>query len=108
MPLSKLQFTHKANTTLSCSTLVSGVAAVFGIAYFLCRFKDIVVASYFVTAIGCALELTAVGLQNREMAYLVQFALYSASLGFHIENADLCRQSLHSLIFDSRAGDGVH
>ncbi len=70
--------------------------------------KDIVVASYFVTAIGCALELTAVGLQNREMAYLVQFALYSASLGFHIENADLCRQSLHSLIFDSRAGDGVH
>jgi len=78
-----------------CSMLVSSVAAVFGIAYFLCRFKDIVVASYFVTAIGCTLELTALGLRNREMAYLVQFALYSASLGFHIENANLCRQSLH-------------
>jgi len=61
------------------------------------------VASYFVTAIGLVLELTAIGLHNSELAYLVQFALYFASLGFHIEDARFCRHSLYSLLFDSPA-----
>jgi hypothetical protein len=65
------------------------------------------VASYFVTSVGVVLELTAIGLQNREMAYLVQFALYCASLGFHIEDARFCRQSLYSLVFDARAVDAA-
>ena len=31
------------------------------------RFKDIIVASYFVTAIGVVLELTAISLHDNEM-----------------------------------------
>ena len=44
-------------------------------------------ASYFVIATGLVLEMTAIGLLDSEMAFLVQFALYFASLGFHIEDA---------------------
>ena len=35
-----------------------------GVLYFLCRFKDIIVVSYIVTAIGFVLELTALSLHN--------------------------------------------
>ena len=43
--------------------------------------------SYFVTAIGLVLALIVITLHNREMEYLVQFALYFVLLGFHIEDA---------------------
>ena len=50
-----------------CSILVLTGTAVLGVLYFLCRFKDIIVASYFVTAIGVVLELTAISLHDNEM-----------------------------------------
>lgn len=81
----------------TCSALVSAGAAIFGIVYFVCRFKDVVVASYFVAVAGSALESTAIGLRDSELAYLIQFTLYVTSLGFHTEEARL----LYSPDFDT-------
>ena len=57
-------------------------------------------AFYFVTGIGLVLELTAICLHNREMADLVQFALYFATLGFHIKDTSFCRHLLYLLFLD--------
>jgi hypothetical protein len=70
-----------------CSALISTGAAMFGIVYFVCRFKDAVVAQYFVTTAGAFLESAAILLHDGELAYLVQFALYFTALGFHTEEA---------------------
>ena len=88
-----LHFRHKAVPCLQydfsdpCSILVSTGTAVLGVLYLLCRFKDVTAVSYFVTAIGLVLALIVITLHNREMEYLVQFALYLVLLGFHIEDA---------------------
>ena len=70
-----------------CSALISTGAAMFGIVYFVCRFKDAVVAQSFVTTAGAFLESAAILLHDGELAYLVQFALYFTALGFHTEEA---------------------